>query len=326
MSRNDTQQGLALPIVDLDGLALEGPLNRFVAASLDTAFRSTGFCYVANTGVSNTSIERIFAASKEFHALDRSAKDRIAINAFHRGYMAPKSSLIQTSSVAKVTRPNLSESFMAMHEVAESSPRFGLPLQGPNQWPGDLPELRQSVLAYLDEMTVFARRFTALLAVALGLSAEHFDRHFTHPTIWLRLLHYPPQPVDMPHDQFGSAPHTDYGFLTLLAQDENGGLEVRDRSGQWLPAQPLPGTFIVNVADMLARMTNNRWPSTPHRVRNLTGKDRYSVPFFWDTNMDSQIACLDRFASDAEQAPDPVIFGHYVMERLDRNYAYRKHG
>ena len=135
--------------------------------------------------------------------------------------------------------------------------------------------------AYRDAMSVFTRRFNRLLALALGLPATFFDPHFERPTAWVRLMHYPPEPPGTPSDQYGAAPHTDYGFITFLAQDGLGGLEVRARDGQWIAAPPIAHTFVVNVADMLARWSNDRWLSTPHRVRNVSGRDRYSVPFFW---------------------------------------------
>ena len=174
-------------------------------------------------------------------------------------------------------------------------------------------------------MTEMAGRFTRLLALALGLDEDFFALDFALPTTWLRLLHYPPHPAEAPVDQFGAAPHTDYGFITLLAQDEHGGLEVRARDGSWIAAPPIPNTFIVNVADMLARWSNDRWCSTPHRVRNLSGTDRYSLPFFYDPDTRSRIACLPT-CCDAEHPPRyaPVLFGDYVVERLNRNYAYRQ--
>ncbi len=246
------------------------------------------------------------------------------MNRFHRGYMAPKTSLIETSSVAPVTKPNNSESFMLMHEVTEDDARFGRPLDGPNQWP-DLAGFRAAVDAYDDAMRTFCQRLLRPMALALDLPADWFAPYFEQPTTFLRLLHYPPQAPDAPDDAFGSAPHTDYGFITVLAQDNAGGLEVRRADGTWLKAHPIPGTWVVNVADMLSRWTNGRWQSTPHRVKNLSGGDRYSCPYFFDMSMDSTVAVLPTC-----QGPDnppkfpPVRYGDYLLERLDRNYSYRK--
>ena len=314
-----------LPAIELGGLDHAGRWSRDTAAALDDAFRRTGFCYIADTGVDPALVEAVFDASRRFHALPAPAKRAIAINEFHRGYIAPSSSVIRSSSVARVTRPNLSESFMVMHEVDPDDEHYGRPLQGPNQWPAGLPGFREAVTAYRDAMIAFARRFNRLLAVALDLPAAFFDPHFEHPTAWVRLLRYPPQPAGTPPDQYGAAPHTDYGFITFLAQDGLGGLEVRSRAGAWMPAPPIPGTFVVNVADMLARWSNDRWTSTPHRVRNPAGRVRYSVPFFWDTGLDSEIACLPTCTGPSHPPRyEPIRYGDYVIERLDRNYAYRQ--
>ncbi|WP_270933720.1 isopenicillin N synthase family dioxygenase [Falsiroseomonas oryzae] len=313
-----------LPVVDLKGLGTpEG--DAAIARELDDAFGGIGFAYFANTPISQAQQDAIFAASRAFHALPDADKRAIDMNSFHRGYMAPKTSLIQTSSVAKVTKPNYSESFMFMHEVAPDDPRFGLPLQGPNQWPAALPSFREEVLAYQAAMERFCKQLLRPVALALGLPADHLAPFFDKPTTFLRLLHYPPQAPDSPEDQFGSAPHTDYGFLTILLQDMSGGLEVRRKDGVWLKATPIRGTYVVNVADMLSRWTNGRWQSTPHRVKNLSGGDRYSCPYFFDMDMDATVEVLPSCTS-AENPPrhPPVLYGDYLLERLNKNYAYRQ--
>jgi isopenicillin N synthase-like dioxygenase len=304
------------------------PVIRFAGASedalarqLDAAFSDIGFCYFADIGVDPAVVEGVFEASRRFHAQPRAAKDAIAMNRFHRGYMAPKSSIIETSTVARVTRPNDSESFMLMHEVPPGDPRYGRPLDGPNLWP-DLPGFRAPILAYERAMHDFCQRLLRPLALALGLPRDWFQPFFRQPTTFLRLLHYPPHAQDAPADAFGSAPHTDYGFITLLCQDERGGLEVRRKDGTWLAAPPVSGTWVVNVADMLSRWTNGRWQSTPHRVKNLSGGDRYSCPYFFDMSLDSVVEVLP---TATEPAKFPAVrYGDYLIERLDRNYAYRK--
>ncbi len=308
----------SLPIIDMSGP------EAAVATALDHAFSNTGFCYFRNIGVEQALVDGLFAASRAFHAQPEAAKRALAMNATHRGYMAPNTSLIVTSSVAQVKRPNYSESLMLMHEVDPSDPRWGTDVHGPNQWP-DLPGFRTAVTAYEQAMLAFCRNLLRPMALALGLPADWFAPHFARPTTFLRLLHYPPQPPDSPDDAFGSAPHTDYGFLTILCQDTAGGLEVRRADGTWLKAPPIPGTWVVNVADMLHRWTNGRWQSTPHRVKNLSGGDRFSNPYFFDMDMDSIVQCVPTCASPANPPlHPPVRYGDYLMERLDRNYQYRR--
>ncbi len=244
--------------------------------------------------MSDEALAGAFDASRQFHASSLEQKQSIAINGFHRGYMGLATSTIVTSSVARVTRPNLSESLMLMHELPPDDPDLlaGKPLQGPNQWPDWLPTFRPAIERYLREIDALARHVIRLIAMSLDMPADSLDPFFRKPTTFLRLLHYPPQPPQSDAEQFGSAPHTDYGIITLLAQDDTGGLQVRPRVGEWIDAPPLPGTFVLNVADMLARWTNNRYVSTPHRVINRSGGDRYSLPYFFDAGMDEIIECL----------------------------------
>lgn len=314
-----------VPVVDVAGLAQpDRALRLQVADRLRATFETIGFAYIAGHGVPPATIDAAFAASRAFHALPLDAKMAIRINAAHRGYMPMASSTIVTSSVATVRRPNLSESLMVMHELAADDPALlaGLPLQGPNQWP-DLPGFRETILAYNAALDGLARRLVAALALAFGLDEDFFLPFFARPTTWLRLLHYPPQPPDDDAERFGSAPHTDYGFLTILAQDTTGGLEVRGRDGSWIAAPPMPGCFVVNVGDILMRWTDGVLVSTPHRVRNVSGRDRYSLPFFFDPAIDTIVERLPGINTAAPPRWPPVCFGDYVMERLDRNYAYR---
>ena len=309
-----------LPIIDI---AAPG-----AAAALGRSLEEIGFAYIAGHGVPQNVIDAVFAASRAFHASPLELKTSLAINAWHRGYMAMASSTVVTSSVARVTRPNLSESLMIMHDVAP--PDVGPPLQGPNQWPAWLPRFQAAIDAYRSEVERVARSIIRLIATALGLEEAALDRHFAKPTTFLRLLHYPLHPADAGDDQFGSAPHTDYGIVTLLAQDAGGGLQVRrrdgGRDGGWIDVTPLPGTFVLNVADMLARWTNDRFVSTPHRViNNRTGRDRFSLPYFFDTDMDAVIECLPGCAGPGNPPRyAPVRYGDYLMDRLNKNYDYRK--
>ena len=314
----------ALPIVDFSELGRSEADDLALARELDGIFRGIGFCYFRHIGVVPGLVEGLFRESARFHAQPEADKRALAMNATHRGYMAPNSSVIVTSSVAQVKRPNYSESLMLMHEVAPDEARYGTEVHGPNQWPV-LPGFREAVEAYEAAMRGFCMKLLRPMALALDLPGDWFLPHFQKPTTFLRMLHYPPQLADAPDDAFGSAPHTDYGFLTILCQDSAGGLEVRRADGTWLAAPPVAGTWVVNVADMLSRWTNKRWQSTPHRVKNLSGGDRFSNPYFFDMDMNSVVACVPSCASAGEPPRfAPVRYGDYLMERLDKNYAYRK--
>jgi len=314
-----------IPIVDLGGLAADAtPEARAgVVAALRAALETSGFAYLSGHGVDEVLTERMREMSTAFHALPMDAKMALKMNDFHRGYMPMSSSTIVTSSVAKVTKPNRSESLMVMHHVPEDAPYAGEPLQGPNQFPDTLPEVEATARAYMTAMTALGERLQEALAEALGLPRDWFAPFFDTPTLFLRLLHYPEQPDE--EELFGSAPHTDYGFITLLKQDDVGGLEVRNKSGDWIPAPPIPGTFVMNVGDILAKWSNGRFVSTPHRVRNLSRRDRFSQPFFYDPSMRALVECPEHLIAAGETpAMEPVLYGDYLLERLNKNYDYRK--
>lgn len=324
LDRVDSDSLQSLPVIDMGGLG-DKQAEVGIARQLDDAFSRIGFCYFSNIGVTPALVEAVFEQSRRFHALPDEAKLALKMNEFHRGYMPPKTSQIVTSTVATATQPNFSESLMIMHEVAEDDPRRGQPIQGPNQWPAELPGFREAVQAYDAGMRGFCLRLLRPVALALGLPGDWMAPFFARPTTFLRLLHYPPQAPDAGPDAFGSAPHTDYGFITVLTQDSNGGLAVRRRDGTWLAAPPVAGTWVVNVGDMLSRWTNGRWQSTPHGVRNTSGRDRYSIPYFFDMDMDSTVECVPTCTGPDEPARFlPVRYGDYLMERLDKNYAYRQ--
>ena len=316
-----------IPLVDLGGhLDPDHPSARESARQLYEALSTIGFAYISGHNVTPAVRDAAFSASRAFHDSPLAQKEALKINGFHRGYMGLATSTIVTSSVARVTRPNMSESLMLMHDLPPDDPGLlaGEPLQGPNQWPDWIPGFRPRVEQFIDASDALGRYIIQLIAMSLDLPARSLDHYFEHPTTFLRMLHYPPQPPDE-NDQIGSAPHTDYGIITLLAQDNSGGLQVRPRGGDWIDAPPVENTFVLNVGDMLARWTNNRFVSTPHRVINRSGGDRYSLPYFLDPGMDALITCLPT-CTDAEHPPHypPVRYGDYLMERLNKNYDYRK--
>ncbi|MCJ7872162.1 2OG-Fe(II) oxygenase family protein [Phaeobacter sp. J2-8] len=314
-----------IPIVDISGL-LDGAGDQARASSvanLKKALETSGFAYLSHHGVPEDLVDRMREMNVAIHKISDEEKQAIKINAFHRGYMPMSSSTIVTSSVAKVTKPNRSESLMVMHEVPEGAPQAGEPLQGPNQFPDSLPEAKTTALAYMAEMTKLGERIAGGLAEALGLPRDWFVKYFQDPTLFLRLLHYPEQPEE--EELFGSAPHTDYGFVTLLKQDNVGGLEVRNTHGTWIAAPPIENTFVMNVGDILAKWSNGRFVSTPHRVKNLSRRGRYSQPFFYDPSMSALVECPPAMLEAGETAQmEPVLYGDYLLERLNKNYDYRK--
>ncbi len=199
------------------------------------------------------------------------------------------------------------------------------PFRSLNQWPEGLPGFRETMCEYLVEMEVLALRLLPLYAVALGMPADYFTGHpaFVGGTTGLRLIEYPPQDR-IEENQFGAAPHCDYGFLTILAQANLPGLELLTKSGEWLAAPAPEGCFLVNTGDFCMRWSNDRFVSTPHRVVHTVRETRYSVPFFFSTNPDVEIGCLAT-CSSADDPPHypPMTYGDYYRAAINANYHHQ---
>jgi isopenicillin N synthase-like dioxygenase len=192
---------------------------------------------------------------------------------------------------------------------------------GPNQWPQQLPEFQQVMTTYIEEMKRISAVVMRGLALSLDLPEDYFDEFCTMPIQTLRLLHYPPQPANPAPGEKGCGAHTDWGGITLLLQDNAGGLQVLAADGSWISAPPLAGTFIVNIGDLFARWTNNLYRSTVHRVINVSGRDRYSVPFFLDGPSDHLVSCIPTCLPEGEAPhfPDITVRGH-LEEMVRRTY------
>jgi isopenicillin N synthase-like dioxygenase len=292
------------------------------------AYSDVGFAYIVNHGAPQALIDGVFAASARFHALPRADKMAIELNDQHRGFIPINTSTDVNSKLAEVKRPNQSESFMMLREAGVDDPDVlaGAFLAGPNQWP-DLPGFQGAVGAYYEAMTALGRRLMAMAAVAIGTPPDVLAPAFDRPTAWLRLLHYPPTDPADGDDLFGSAPHTDFGCLTILAQDNVGGLQVQTPGGDWIDAPYIEGAFVVNVGDMLHRWSNGRLRSTPHRVINRSGRERYSCPFFFDPHVDTVIEPLPSCVSVTEPAGfEPMVFGDFLRAELQASYEKHKKG
>ncbi len=312
----------AIPTIDLAYLDGRRPA---LVASIRQAYGEVGFAYLIGHGVPRDLIDAAFEQSRRFHALALEEKLALHVNEWHRGYLPLAESKIVASTIQQATRPNQSESLMLMHEVRAGDPlRADDPFAGPNQWPA-LDGFRKTLTAYEEAVHAVAVRLVGLLEEALDAPVGSLAAQFRAPTTFLRLLHYPPQDPDGPDDEFGSNPHTDYGFLTLLAQDSTGGLQVRAPDGAtWLDAPPREDAFVLNVGDVGARWSNGRLRSTPHRVINRTGSDRYSIPYFFDPDANAVVAPLPSCLGEGGPHFDPIRYGEYLVGKLNANHSYRR--
>ena len=267
-----------------------------VAAAIDAACRAVGFFGIVGHGIPTELQDRLESVSHAFFSRPDHEKAEIAMAAAGvawRGWFPVGGEL--TSGVA-----DRKEGVYFGTEHAPDDPRVAAatPLHGPNQFPTDSDDLRAAVLDWLDSMRPVADAVMRGIALGLGLPAHWFEQHLTSdPTILFRIFHYPPSEPDGSDEQWGVGEHTDYGLLTLLAQDHLGGLQVRAVDGTWIPVEPTPGVIVCNLGDMLERLTGGRYRSTPHRVRNTSGRSRLSFPYFFDPSWHARVPSLSLDAS-----------------------------
>ncbi|KTD21416.1 flavanone 3-dioxygenase [Legionella lansingensis] len=314
----DTQ----IPVIDVS--ALYSARSERDLLSLAQIFREVyttiGFAHIVNHGISQRMFDAIFEQSKLFHHLPEEEKLKIKQNEFFRGYMPIEGSRFALSTLGEAIIPNQSAAFILGFEVPETDPEYklGINLAGPNQWPSEelLPDFKNVLLHYRENLTTLLRNLVRVFSLSLGQNYYALDKCFVRPTTFLRLQYYPAQPDVIPEQQYGIAPHTDWGALTLLAQDSVGGLQVKQCDGSWLDVPPLEGSFILNTGDMMRRMSNDTYISTPHRVINTSGKERYSIPFFFEPDMHALISPL------TEKTPlyEPTEYADHIMKQIKNNY------
>jgi isopenicillin N synthase-like dioxygenase len=313
-----------VPIVDLG--APDAP------AQIDAACRQVGFLSIRGHGVATSVVDRMLTATDALFAL--ALEDKLALQPSHpevdRGYAAKGSEGLLYSLGDDTAPPDLFEAF----NIGPDSWPAGDPVYererhrvfAPNLWP-DHPataDLRPALLAYFEEVRLLAHRLTDLFADALGLPTDFFEDKTDHCTETMRVNHYrraPGDPDPLPGQQRMGA-HSDYGILTILYADRVPGLQIVGPDGAWHDVQPAEGAFLVNLGDLLAQWTNDRWRSTLHRVvpppRSVTGSAvRRSVAFFHDGNYDALVECLPTCCS-AENPPryPPVVAGDHILAKL----------
>ncbi|HTV43739.1 MAG TPA: 2-oxoglutarate and iron-dependent oxygenase domain-containing protein [Stellaceae bacterium] len=327
------QVATMIPIIDYGPYFAgeTGALER-LAAELEDACTRVGFFYARNHGVPDTLVTRAFAASRRFHALPIERKLALRLNANNIGYLPIGASVQGASTVHKATRPNQNESFFISHDLDRDHPDVvaGKPLRGCNQWPAEPPKIRRDMMAYFTALAALCDRMLPPFAVALGLPAGFFAPYFADEAhANLRFLHYPPQ--DPGEDNlFGQGPHTDNSFMTVLARTEVPGLAVRlppngTSQGEWFAPPVIPGTFLVNLGNIMRRWSNDRFLSTPHGVLNDSGADRYSIAYFHSPNPDRVIACLPScIAADNPPRYPPAVYRDLVLDFYRANYFHQR--
>ena len=313
----------SLPVISIAPL-IEATDSAVTAEALSQACRQSGFFYVVDHGISSDLMSRLESLSHEFfaHPLEEKMRLRMELaGRAWRGYFPVGAEL--TSG-----RPDQKEGLYFGAELPADHPKVQaeVPLHGASLFP-DIPGFRETTLEYLDAMTRLGHTLMRGLALSLHLDADYFERCCTtDPLILFRIFHYPPLPGAAPAESTWSVgEHADYGLLTILRQDEIGGLQVNSR-GRWLEAPPIQNSFVCNLGDMLERMTGGLYVSTPHRVRNRSSRGRLSFPFFFDPNWDAEITPIrtpETAAAEARWDGESVFdfqgtYGDYILRKVGR--------
>ena len=306
-----------VPLIDIAPLVTDSPGKESVARQIGTACRTHGFFYITGHGVPEDLQNQLESVSKTFFAMDESEKMKIRMalaGKAWRGFFPIGDEL--TSG-----KPDIKEGLYFGQELDNSDPgvKQGLPMHGSNLFPAALPEMHAIVLNYMKALTQVGHTLMEGIALSLGLDDSYFYTKYTgKPLTLFRIFHYPTT-AHSDETAWGVGEHTDYGVLTILKQDQTGGLQVKSQS-KWIDAPPIPGTFVCNIGDMLDRMTRGLYRSTPHRVKNVSNKSRYSFPFFFDPAFDAHIQPINTPEITSHQPDAHDRWDHADLAVFDGTY------
>ena len=312
-----------VPVIDV-GRLRDGSDPSGVGAELAQAASEVGFLYVRNHGVDTATIESARRAGFELFRLPAEAKWEARTNRYHHGWLGPDATKMYDDAL-----PDLKESFnWGVEPEVEGGAGTGAespnPLAGPNVWPPALPALEPGLAPWFEAASACAEDLLRGFALGAGLDPEHFIRLRDRPLSRGSLQYYPPHPADVGDDRFGVAPHTDFGMLTVLAQDDVGGLEIQRLDGGWVAMPPVPGTLVVNVGDLLERWSNGQFHSTVHRVINRSGRERLSLVLAYDPNFETTVDPGAFCAGGEALRDEPILCGDYLLWRFEKAFAYRR--
>ncbi|KAH8599676.1 hypothetical protein B0O99DRAFT_649655 [Bisporella sp. PMI_857] len=313
---------LVIPLIDFS-LFLNGtPAERQSAASsILTGFQNAGFIYLINHPISSSTVSTVFQTSAKFFTRPTAQKDALGWTTprANRGYVAH-------GREKTTTLTSKEESFEIGREGAEGMP---------NNWPSgdeDAETFKNVMIDFHNQAKDLHIEVMRAIAVGMGLEGSYFDSYTDVGDNTLRLLHYPPAPKEVFRKnrlQVRAGEHTDYGSITLLFQDNRGGLQVKSPDGTFVNATPIPGSVVVNAGDLLARWSNDTIKSTLHRVVEPPSPAegdmypaRYSVAYFCNPNYDSQIEAIEGTygGEKGERKYSGINSGDYLEMRLAATY------
>ena len=268
-----------------------------------------GFFYVHGHGVAPGLITELREQASLYFNQPMAEKMKLAITPQMRGYLPLDYSSYEGEERAAKSHQ---EGFWVGYDRAFSSER---PMEGRNVWPDHPPGLKRAMLNYFEAVERLSRALQRGFAMAFGLGEAGLDAHFVDPMSLLKLNHYPPQDAPESVKHIGVVPHSDSGAFTILWQDDGDGLEIENKNGEWIGAPSIPDTFVINIGNVMQIWTDGRFSSTPHRVINRGGRDRYSIPFFVNPGPAAPIGPLN---SQAAEPAEP--FSKYIQQRLRRTF------
>ncbi len=309
-----------IPVIDIGAMMGDDETAKQQAAKqIREAAVNVGFFYVRNHGVPEAAIKAAHETATRFYDLPEDIKCQYDVSKTkrHKGYV-PVGGLSADPTIV-----DLQEGYEVGLELPEDDPDYkaGSALLGPNVWPAEMPEFQTDIYRYFEEAMGLGKRLYRLFAMAIDMPEDYFEPLITKPCAQLRILYYPD--TDPKDAKVGIGAHTDYESFTLLWQTQPG-LQVQNRAGRWIEAPPIPGTFIINIGDMMMRWTNDLFVSTPHRVINSSGKKRYSMALFFAANHDTIVECLPTCQTPENPAKyPPTHFGYWIENMHSYSYAYR---
>lgn len=306
-----------IPVVDITGLR-NGTDRAGVARALIAASRNPGFIYIRGHGIPDDLIAAARTAAFKFFHLEEAEKETVRVTKSHRGWLSQGGAKMEDGA-----KPDLKESFIWGFEDDDGATPMDHALRGPNRWPNAVPEMRDLAMRYFEEAHKVARDLMRGFALGLELAEGFFLQSCDVPLSRASFVWYPQQDASLGADQFGVGPHTDFGVLTVLCQDDVGGLQVQDISGTWIEAPPIEGTLVVNVGDLLARWTDNLCKSTPHRVVNRSSRERLSLVLAFDPDPQTMIDQQAIFGPDHKSSAAPITCGDYLNWRFAKAFEYR---
>jgi isopenicillin N synthase-like dioxygenase len=306
----------SVPVVDVSGLrSPDAAMHERVAADLGKAAREVGFFYISGAGVADDLFDAMLAVTKKFFALPTEQKMRsyIGLSRCHRGYVPTGEEGLSGE------KPDLKEAFDTALDLPADDPDYvaGNPMLGPNVWPA-IDGFAEAVTTYYQAVLGVGQLLLRALAVALGEDRETFARHASKTPSQLRLIHYPYNPDA--EDANGIGAHSDYECFTLLKPTAPG-LEVLNGAGQWIDVPPIPGTFVVNIGDMIELWTNGEFIATTHRVRQVK-EERYSFPLFFNVDYHTVVKPLPRYASRQDRTRPTLLAGEHLFAQTAQTFAY----